>query len=153
MEPPSSYRVSVINPSSFAIEPGRVEAAVCLALRIESQPDAEVRVYLTSDEDVRSLNCRYRNVDEPTDVLTFPEQEDLPSGDIAIATQFAANQAKAHGIAPADEIVLLAIHGSLHLAGLDDESDEERDHMVSRMNAVASILGLPSLPNWSSVHS
>jgi len=152
MEPPSNYRVSVINPNDFPIDSKRIESAVCAALSAHDQPDSDVRVLLTTDQDIKALNGRYRDQDEPTDVLTFPEEEGLASGDIAIATEFASRQAAAHGIAPADEIVLLAIHGSLHLAGLDDHSDRERAHMIAEMNVIASRMGLPVVEDWSSVH-
>jgi len=152
MEPPSSYRVSVINPYDCPIDARRIEDAVATALRSRSASCADIRVLITSDAEVQALNLQFRGIDEPTDVLTFPEDEGLPSGDIAIAVGFATRQAQAHGISPVDEIVLLSIHGSLHLAGLDDESDEERDHMVLQMNSIGSRLGLPVLESWSSVH-
>jgi len=152
MEPPSSYRVSVINPYDCPIDARRLEVAVAAALQARSISCADVRVLITSNAEVQALNRRFRGIDEPTDVLSFPEEEGLPSGDIAIAAEFAADQAQAHGIAPDDEIVLLSIHGSLHLAGLDDQSDEERDQMVSQMNSIGSRLGLPVLEYWSSVH-
>jgi probable rRNA maturation factor len=111
-----------------------------------------VAVALVSDARMRALNRRFRGKDRVTDVLSFPASPDLrPSdfaptkrrrgspkprrrrlasaswlGDIVIATGRAARQARDAGHGLAAELRLLALHGLLHLAGYDHETDDGR---------------------------
>jgi probable rRNA maturation factor len=86
----------------------------------------QVNVVLTSSRDIRALNRRFRKKDKPTDVLSFPP---LPlvaeafSGDIVISTDVACRNARLYRHAPAQELKILILHGMLHLAGYDHESD------------------------------
>ena len=85
----------------------------------------EVSVLLTSDREIRRLNREFRRQDKSTDVLSFPAPE-LPeniAGDLAISLDTAARQAKQFGHTLDIEIKILLLHGLLHLAGLDHESD------------------------------
>jgi rRNA maturation RNase YbeY len=151
MEPPSSIRVSVITNQVDGRLGSGIEEAVAATLSVESVGHADVRILLSTDDHLRDLNRRFRSVDAPTDVLTFPEGSG-PDGDIAISVPTAARQAKIRGISLDQEILLLAIHGALHLAGYEDDTDEGRDAMVDRMNVIAERLGVPALDEWSSLH-
>jgi probable rRNA maturation factor len=150
MEPPSSHSISVINPAGYSISEARIINAVAASLELQGAESSEVRILLTDDEEVRRLNSKFRHLDEATDVLTFPEGE-WASGDIAISVEYAQRQAAARGIQTEDEIVLLSIHGALHLAGLDDESEPERSEMMRQMNRIAQSLGMPTGEDWSSL--
>jgi rRNA maturation RNase YbeY len=108
-------------------------------------------VLLTHDEDIRRLNREFRHLDEPTDVLTFPSGEEDPLGDIAIALPYASRQAEKRGVPLEQELAYLAIHGALHLAGFDDETEPERARMVREMNRIATELGLPPDEEWGSL--
>jgi probable rRNA maturation factor len=66
------------------------------------------------------LNRRFRRKDKPTDVLSFPG---ITGGDIAICAEIARQNAKRLGHTAADEIKVLLLHGMLHLAGYDHETD------------------------------
>jgi probable rRNA maturation factor len=83
----------------------------------------EVNVRVTSNEEMRQLNQRFRRKNKPTDVLSFPS--DLPeiSGDIALSAEIAATNASALGHTLEAELKILILHGLLHLAGYDHESD------------------------------
>lgn len=107
-----------------------VQAGVAAALQRLSAPStAEVAILLTSDEVLRELNGAFRQRDEPTDVLSFPaEPEDqVPGGppylgDIVISVPRAAANASDAGLGRREELVLLAVHGLLHLLGHEDET-------------------------------
>src|SRR5438105_3458003 len=89
----------------------------------------EVNVVLTSSRDLRALNRRFRGKDKPTDVLSFPPiplVADEFSGDIVISVEIALRNARQYQHAPAQELKILILHGLLHLAGLDHESDRGR---------------------------
>jgi probable rRNA maturation factor len=87
----------------------------------------EVNILLTGDAEMQRLNLRFRHKDAATDVLSFPaDNAALPAGaggDIAISIQRARAQASAIGHDLLTEVKVLILHGMLHLAGHDHESD------------------------------
>ena len=101
----------------------------------------ELSVLLANDRKIRTLNKQYRGQDRATDVLSFSqndeEEESKPSyhlmGDVVISAVTAKRQAAEHGLTLEEEIVLLLIHGILHLLGFDHErSNEEACHMKQK---------------------
>lgn len=80
-------------------------------------------IAFVSDRSIRKLNHQFRNVDKPTDVLSFPAEEKGNLGDIAISIDRAATQAKENGLTFETEIAQLILHGLLHLSGYDHETD------------------------------
>lgn len=104
----------------------------------------KVNVLLASSREVRSLNRRFRGQDKPTDVLSFPPL--LPvardfAGDIAISVDIASQNAGRYGHTPADEVKILILHGVLHLAGYDHETDGGK--MARREEQLRTMLELP----------
>jgi probable rRNA maturation factor len=98
-----------------------------------------VSVAIVSDAHVQRLNRRFRGVNKPTDVLSFPSSEPrVPSpeprvlGDIVIARGVARRQARDAGHSEPTEWRVLALHGLLHLIGYDHERDEGRMRRVER---------------------
>ncbi|MDR5683695.1 MAG: rRNA maturation RNase YbeY [Armatimonadota bacterium] len=95
----------------------------------------EVSVLLTDDATIRAMNRRYRGKDTPTDVLAFPQAEARRGpgprllGDVVISLDRAAEQAAQAGHRLADEIALLAVHGTLHLLGFEDDTEAGRRRM------------------------
>ena len=80
-------------------------------------------IAFVSDKNIRNLNQQFRNIDKPTDVLSFPAEEETNLGDIAISVETAAAQAKENGLTFEGEIAQLILHGLLHLSGYDHETD------------------------------
>jgi len=111
----------------------------------------EVSVLLADDSEVRDLNRQFRRMDEPTDVLTFPSDNPMLLGDIAISVPYAERQANSRGVSLKQEIGFLAIHGGLHLLGFDDDSEDDRKVMVEEMNRAAIAAGLKPDLEWSSI--
>jgi probable rRNA maturation factor len=94
------------------------EAARAMRLR------GAVSVLLTGDAGIRRLNREFRGKDKATDVLSFPAPPASgTAGDLAISVDTAARQAKEQGHALGAEVRILALHGLLHLAGFDHETD------------------------------
>jgi len=83
-----------------------------------------VSVLVTGDEAVRTLNREYRGKDTATDVLSFPAEAEGVAGDLAISVETAARQAEEQGHALEMELRVLLLHGLLHLAGYDHETDD-----------------------------
>jgi len=91
---------------------------------------AEVSVVLADDATVRALNRTYRGQDRTTDVLAFPQDGQAGLlGDVVISLEQAARQARRARHALSREVALLAIHGTLHLLGYEDETDVGRRTM------------------------
>lgn len=111
-----------------------------------------MEILLADDETLKDLNSRMRGIDEATDVLTFPSDPSWPGmvGQIAISMDFAERGAEARGVTLSEETAFLALHGALHLAGWDDDSEAEREAMVAEMNRVAALVGLKKDLDWSS---
>lgn len=97
-----------------------------------------IGILFADDEAIRSLNARFRGKDKPTNVLSFPAPpgaqppgEPPHLGDIALARQTVESEAAAEGKAFEHHLVHLIVHGFLHLAGYDHETDEEAEEMES----------------------
>jgi probable rRNA maturation factor len=79
---------------------------------------------ITGDAELRRLNRRFLSKDYATDVLSFPSDGvNGNCGDVAISIHRAKAQAVEHGHSLEDELRILMLHGALHLAGMDHESD------------------------------
>jgi probable rRNA maturation factor len=79
---------------------------------------------ITTDRELRELNLKFRKQDHATDVLSFPAQAGESSlGELAISFDRAAAQASEFGHTVRDELRILMLHGVLHLAGMDHETD------------------------------
>jgi len=113
-----------------------------------------VSVLITSDDEIRALNRQFLGIDEPTDVLSFPDDDtdgfpgsdEAPYlGDIAIALPTATRQAEEYGHSLDAEVAHLLVHGLLHLRGYDHvENSEDEARMRAREE---SYLGPGSHPH------
>ncbi len=83
----------------------------------------EVNVRITSNRELLELNRRFRRKEKPTDVLSFPSAVRGLAGDIAISAEIAASNAADLGHSMETELKVLILHGMLHLAGYDHETD------------------------------
>jgi probable rRNA maturation factor len=101
---------------------GRFLAEARAAVRLRGQ----VSVLLTTDRNIRRLNRQFRGKDKATDVLSFPASEPVGrelAGDLAVSVPTALRQSRERGHALGVELKVLILHGLLHLAGFDHESD------------------------------
>lgn len=98
---------------------------------------------LTTDRKIRRLNRDFRRKDKATDVLSFPAApgpEEL-AGDLAISVDTARKQAASQGHALTCELKILILHGILHLAGYDHQTDSGQ--MAQHESRLRAKLGLP----------
>jgi probable rRNA maturation factor len=97
--------------------------------------DCSIALILAGEETVLSLNARFRGAAHATDVLSFPskaidpETARLHLGDIIISLPQAARQAAARRRTLEKEVLLLAVHGTLHLLGHDHENTAGKNRM------------------------
>jgi len=111
--------VSVGEGVDAPVDVARVEAAVRHVLRAEGVASAEISVALVSDVEIASLNEDYLQHEGPTDVISFALHEpgESPLGDVYVGVEQAVRQSAEFGATPADEVLRLAIHGTLHVLG------------------------------------
>ncbi len=101
----------------------------------------EVQILITSNRALRMLNRQFRKKDKATDVLSFPPAQGVNhSGDIAISAEIAAQQARSLGHTLTQELKILMLHGILHLAGYDHETD--KGEMARKEERLRRQLGL-----------
>jgi len=102
-------------------------------------PGTGLSVLITGDDEIRDLNRRFLGVDEPTDVLSFPDEadhfvtgadEEPYLGDIAISLPTARRQAEQLGHSLDAELAHLLVHGILHLCGYDHEQGGEPERIM-----------------------
>jgi rRNA maturation RNase YbeY len=105
-----------------------LERAVVLTLIDAGVADAEISLTLLDDHGIRDLNLRYLGKDRPTDVIAFAlGREPVLIGDIYLGAEQAARQASELGVPLAEELVRLAVHGTLHVLGHDHPEGEDRE--------------------------
>lgn len=116
------------------------------AARFMRSPLRELSVVLVGDARMATLHQQFLNIPGPTDVLTFPFEADrrdrVISGEIIICTAEAVRSARRLGTAAEREVLLYAIHGLLHLHGLDDRTDAGFRTMHRTEDAILTRLGL-----------
>ncbi len=127
--------------------------------------EAQVNLLLTDDEGIRQYNNEYRQIDRPTDVLSFPmiefekegdfsiaeetqadcfepESGELLLGDIVISVEKVREQAARFGHSEKREFAFLVTHSLLHLCGYDHMEPDEAEVMEQKQEAVLTSLGI-----------
>ena len=130
----------------------RAEKTIEEVLRVENfTENAEVSLSIVDMETIHRLNKEYREVDRPTDVLSFPMDEEgydnegnpiFLLGDIVICLDVAENQAKDFGHSLEREMMYLICHSTLHLLGYDHIEDEDKKEMRAKEKEVMKNLGV-----------
>lgn len=125
---------------------------------LECPYEAEVNLLLTMNEEIRQMNQEFREIDRPTDVLSFPmieyeepgnfefledaldcfhpETGELMLGDIVISKEKVLEQAEEFGHSKEREYAFLIAHSMLHLAGYDHMEEEERKVMEQKQREI-----------------
>ncbi len=109
---------------------------------------SDLGIVIGSDTLLHRLNLKYRQVDSPTDVLSFPSGEvdpdtsDLYLGDVVISLPRAQSQAAMEGHPLVEELQLLVVHGTLHLLGYDHAEAKEKKSMQIAQDKILGQLGL-----------
>lgn len=121
---------------------------------LNSEKPISINLALSNDDEVQKLNAEFRNMDKPTNVLSFaniddPEFEEeikfcdeIELGDIIIALETMQREAKEKNISLHDHFCHLLTHGILHLSGFDHMNDEEAEEMESLEIKILSKLNI-----------
>ena len=158
----SKYKIN-ISFESFSFQNFAVTSIIrqCIAQTLQAEKisaPCEINVLVTNDMGIRGINSASRNIDKPTDVLSFPmfsleagnppadwsafidpDTGLCPLGDMAISLERAVTQAKEFGHSTRREIGYLTIHSMLHLLGYDHlDEGEQKAQMRKREEEIAS---------------
>lgn len=143
--------ISIINEQEILEIDGQMENMIedLVELCLQSEAidfDGEVSILFVDDQRIHELNREHRQKDTPTDVLSFPQYDDLKSlnisepyvilGDVVISTETAMRQAEEYGHTLIREIGFLLVHSMFHLFGYDHDIDERRLVMREKEEAV-----------------
>lgn len=121
-----------------------------------SSADAEIGVTVVQADEIQELNREYRGNDSVTDVLSFPQYDDMDElasdlideevtaliGDVVICYDRVLSQAEEFGTGVTREFVYLFTHSILHLMGYDHIEDEERRVMRAREEQIMELIGV-----------
>ncbi|MGI9352819.1 MAG: rRNA maturation RNase YbeY [Rhizobiaceae bacterium] len=138
---------NVANQITPLIEPAIRQAIADAGLQFEK--NAELSILLADDDKLQELNHRWRGIEKPTNVLSFPGEELSPGqpggsflGDIVVSLETAVQEAKVENKEFNDHFTHLIIHGFLHLFGYDHETDEQAHQMESLEKEILGNLGI-----------
>ena len=131
---------------------------VCLkSLQYEEfNEDCEISLSIVTNDEIHDINKQFRNIDSPTDVLSFPqltfeegeeadvnENGEIVLGDIIISIDRAKEQAEEYGHSLKRELAFLSVHSMLHLMGYDHMVPEEEEYMFRRQKEILIEAGIP----------
>ena len=138
-----------------------IRVVVDTVLREESVvKKIDVYITLTNNDNIQKINAEHRNIDRPTDVLSFPmfereeitnlkiededneEHEEMMLGDIIVSVEKVREQAEEYGHSFKRELAYLITHGMLHLLGYDHMIEEEKTVMRKREEEILAILDI-----------
>jgi probable rRNA maturation factor len=132
------FETAISGASTHGLTPAQIQRFARRAQTL-AKVKGEVDILISSNMRLRDLNRRFRHKNKPTDVLSFPRPS---GGDIAISADIALENAHRYGHGMAEELKILVLHGMLHLAGYDHESDNGR--MARVETRLRSQLKLPA---------
>jgi probable rRNA maturation factor len=130
-----------------AVDRRQMREVVRAVLAGEGVADADISLAFVDNATIHTLNKRYLDHDEPTDVLSFPLSDKAAklAGELVIGVEVARGQATERGHDVQAELALYVIHGLLHLCGFDDTTDEAAARMRQRERHYLKELGLPDI--------
>lgn len=137
---PDDVRVQVSAPGLGTRSRALLDGAVRAVLRSEGVDAAEVSLSLLDDDGMTELNRTYLDREGTTDVIAFSlgDEGAEPLGDVYLGAEQARRQAEEHGVGLDEELVRLAVHGTLHVLGYDHPEGPERAEspMYARQEAL-----------------
>jgi probable rRNA maturation factor len=132
---PPSPRILLSNRQELPIDADGLQKLAQATLLAEGVTDQELSISLVTPEEMADLHERYLEEPGPTDVLSFPQNEDGLLGDVVVCPAVASEQSPD---APS-EIRLLLVHGILHLLGYEHEREEDRTEMWARQERYSGV--------------
>ncbi len=116
--------------------------AVQIISELSPSPDIEIACVLTDDAHIKKLNHQFRGKDKPTNVLSFPADEESMLGDIIISLDTLEREAIEQNKDLKSHFIHMLIHGMLHLLGYDHEEDADAQIMEAKEISILANMGI-----------
>jgi probable rRNA maturation factor len=138
-------------PGQAVVEKMVSAATLCVEEEGINPDNVVVSVTFVDEEEIHSLNKQYRGVDRVTDVLSFPQFDDLNDlpeegdvclGDVVICPEQALLQADDFGHSPERELLYLLVHSIFHLLGYDHMEENDKSEMRVKEELIMSRIGI-----------
>ena len=141
----NAIEIAVVNHQRIlGVDAARLKKLVEFALRSESVERASLSLVFVDDATLHDINRRHLGHDWPTDVVTFDLADD-PSegviGELVVSAEMAKITATAAGTDPLAELALYVVHGTLHLCGYDDQTEDQIRRIRARERELLELDG------------
>lgn len=117
----------------------KIAEKICDLLNLQNK---EISFLLTNDDEIHILNRDYRNVDKPTNVLSFESEDDFMLGDVIVSIDTLIIESEEKNIPVENHFTHLILHGILHLLGYDHIENDEAEIMESKEIDILQKLGI-----------
>ncbi|GAA4461070.1 rRNA maturation RNase YbeY [Novipirellula rosea] len=128
----------------------RIRSAVTHATALRGYSCGEIGVRVSNDAEIRQINARHLDHDYETDVISFAYTDELPriEGELVVSLETAQRVAERVGWSVENELLLYVVHGTLHIAGMDDLQDDVRQEMRAAECQVMQSLGIEDIIHY-----
>ncbi|MBR0238983.1 MAG: rRNA maturation RNase YbeY [Thermoguttaceae bacterium] len=143
------YSITITNQQDeYSVNESLIHDAVQTALKIHGVVNAVMDIAILDPDEMQKVNVRHLGHDYPADVLSFllEETDDSIEGEVLVCPAVASEWSKKYGWEPENELVLYAVHGTLHLVGFDDLTPEDEAEMRAAEREVLAEFNL--VPPW-----
>jgi probable rRNA maturation factor len=126
----------------LTIDIARLRRAVAAVMGDARVTEGELSIAVVDDPTIHALNRQYLEHDYPTDVLSFVLERDGArlEGEVIVSSETAIRSAARWGWPPEDELLLYVVHGTLHLVGFEDTTDDARTEMRQQERRYLALL-------------
>jgi rRNA maturation RNase YbeY len=125
-----SIEVNIFDEGEFGFIPEAQSKDIVNAILSDyGKSVATINLIYVDDKEIHRVNLEFLNHDYPTDAITFVIEEESTEADIFIGVEEAVRNSVEYGVTREAELLRLVAHGMLHVMGLDDGTDEEREAM------------------------
>ena len=145
--------INILNSFESEVDPSLLEKAAQTTLKYHIDTiTSSLSLVLSDDDHLLQLNQQFKDIDSPTDVLSFqgdyidPDSKTHYLGDVVISFTRAEAQATNAGHSVESELQLLVVHGILHLLGYDHVEDHDKARMWSAQSEILARLGVDVTP-------
>ncbi len=145
---PDTPKLTISNPSgdSFPITEAELEALLSIIEKQENVTYSEVELVYVNEDHIKEVNFEYLDRDYVTDIISFRYDEDAGNqsieGTLFCCAPRIREQSEEAGASVKSEFCRIFIHGLLHLAGYDDQSESDKDAMTQRENHYLNQAGI-----------
>ena len=142
--------IEIFNKTNYKIDEEMLNKVIKIALDKEKINNAYFNIIFVNNDEIWEINKTYRNIDRPTDVISFALEDDdiIPKmdvrilGDIYISVDKIIEQASSYNHSELRELCFLTIHGLLHLLGYDHMKEEEEKVMFEKQEVILNEAGI-----------